>query len=237
MFSQPKRQTSPPQDEYLTHNVNTVPSFVANRAGKLTSEQMRRLRHSELETSPETQKRMRAENSRKWERTAFLLLAYGLGSILLFAIFNITITRADRILAPAAVLVLVTVAHTNKSLLDEKAANGLLRNMRVDTLNSKWAPNNIGMVEGTPKVEPLFTITIDDISFKIDKHYWRVLRQQAYENRLEPVRAYYLRDWQPAPLLSFQTVKVANALPQDDERFEYIVGIGDDGEIVYSSEV
>jgi len=70
----------------------------------------------------------------------------------------------------------------------------------------------------------------------IEEDWWRELREQEFQKPLGRWALHYFDNWcTPPPILSLQPLDVP--LPPGEAKLKHVVGVGDDGELVYDDEV
>lgn len=212
---------------YFDRRNNTVGAFRSNANGTLTPEQIGYLHYSEMTATTKAKSELESAMNITWKQASLLTVIMGL-VFLFFGQFIIE-EFGDGVL----VFLLLGTLLSLRLYIDEQRANEQLRDQIISKLISNWSPEAIGSVEGDVNMDHLYSISVAGMSFRIDERYWRELRQQQMENRLEAVRVYYLKRWTPPLLLSFQPISIFTEQVSPDEGIEDAIGIGDDGEIVF----
>jgi hypothetical protein len=221
------REISMPKYSYLNRRSNTVGAFRSNANGTLTTEQIGYLHYSEIAAITDS-------GGRRDRAFSFTLKQYALLMVTIGVATSLFSSRAiDQIGGGLLALLVIGSIFSLRLYIDERKATEQLRDEIVKKLISNWSSEAIGSVEGDVNMDQLFSISVAGMSFRIDERYWRELRQQQMENRLEAVRVYYLKRWTPPLLLSFQPISIFAEHVSPDEGIEAAIGVGDDGEIVF----
>lgn len=116
------------------------------------------------------------------------------------------------------------------------------RKLRVEQLSLLPSSNKcpyIKQLEGDLSADSLFAVFIKGEERSlcwIEEDWWRELREQEFLGKLGRWALHYFDNWcTPPPILSLQPLDVA--LPPSDAKLKHVVGVGDDGELVYDDEV
>lgn len=93
-------------------------------------------------------------------------------------------------------------------------------------------------IEGLLSTEPYCGVKVDGLEFadRLTFDYWQLLSEDELVNGQRTFIVHYLDNWcDPPPILSMHPIGAV--LPPGEAKLKRVVGVGDDGELVYADEI
>jgi hypothetical protein len=93
-------------------------------------------------------------------------------------------------------------------------------------------------IQGLLSTEPYCGVSVDGREFadRLTFDYWQLLSEDELVNGQRPFIIHYLDNWcSPPPILSMHPLDAV--LPPGEAKLKRVVGVGDDGELVYADEL